>query len=51
MVLSRDMHHPDPQYLANNVRKAKCTCLEYEKTDLRPQDCTIGAGGGTGKSD
>jgi hypothetical protein len=29
MVLVRGMHRPDPQYLAANVREAKCTQLGY----------------------
>jgi hypothetical protein len=29
MALFRGMHHPDPQYLADSIREAKCTCLEY----------------------
>jgi hypothetical protein len=29
MNLIRAVHRPDPQYLADNVREAKCTCLGY----------------------
>jgi hypothetical protein len=29
MVLLRGKRHPDPQYLAANIREVKCTCLGY----------------------
>jgi hypothetical protein len=35
MDLFRGMCHPDPQYLAVNVKEAKCTCLGYETRLIR----------------